>query len=343
MRNRAVRNAVDKVRSNLENSSTPVRVGIGVNSAGNQVVEVRIIKPSSDTTPSPGAEISTSLPDHVSAEVGRGKGKSPETFQNIPVKSTSISYEPLVCDEKQTWFYTDSYSEIPGGVAIDASDGDTIEAGTTATPVYNEGNGRYEMLTAGHVFEDNAGQVRNSVYQPCVPSGMDGSYVTHEYDNITYIKDYDGDGEEGSARYSVNTVDAGTFLPENSKSTDYSLADQNGGTDEIIGGYWSWEKIEQGVSFLEMHHQGSFSGDYTGVIEFADQQAKWFATDTGGNPGDSGGAVFSPNSSNNLNDVNIAGPISSRVDFDNDGEEDNSGTGTFALERILSELNLSFI
>lgn len=343
-RNRAVRNAADNLRSKFGKGSERLRVGIGTNSAGKQVVEVRYSLAEVDS--SQVVDSLNSLPDTVSAEVGRGKGRSPERFENIPVRTRGAFYQPQACDNPGS--YDANYTEVPGGAMATFKEGGTFGTeggtGTTATPVYSNDRSEYVMLTAGHNFEDpDISDTLVDVHQPCEAEGdICGSHIQHgDAPDYKMYADYDGNGVEGWTRYSMSNLDAGTFSPVNGHSTEYSLADRGSGYDELIGGYLSMETIEQGVGTINMTKQGTTTGRKKGVIEYVDTSAKWFATEAYTEFGDSGGPHFTYESSNNLDDVNIAGVHSVRVFHD--GSDQDIGSGAYALERILSEYNLSFI
>jgi hypothetical protein len=201
-------------------------------------------------------------PETVSGSVGSGDKQ--ETRSDIPVVVRQRTVE-------QQAYYDGKYRPVPGGCQIEDAYDDDI--GTLCTPSWDDDNGEYVLVTAGHITE---GETDHPTHQP---------YQSQYYDY------YIGYSDKG---YAASDFDAATIRLASDVDYYYWMAGSDAGTySESIYGTLGWDTIKDHEEDTGYHLslQGRTTGRNSGHIEVTySDKTFWIDVDSDG--GDSGGTHF---------------------------------------------------
>lgn len=330
VRVKAAQKASRAVTRSLRSSFDAPLVGAGVttNDAGRKEVLVTRRRPAdvdpADLPTDLGA-VRDALPDAVSATVGSGRDAA--TVTDIPVRAEDWSLEFHDFDGE--------YRPVPGGCKMQGGTG----VGTFTQPVYNEDQGRTEMLTAGHVVDDGS-----DVWQPESNCGLFtcdptiGTISTHEFNHNDTTIDVDGDGDGDDVL--LTSVDGGTCDLDSDVDSTYQLAEAD--ADQYwadVTGIWTWDSIEMAEDDgTSVNLQGYVSGLSFGDIMYTDSANEWFVDTAASQSGDSGGPFYHYEGNS---EVTTVGVVSAGVDTDGDDTFDD-GTSGNGITKIFDHLNLRF-
>lgn len=271
--------------------------------------------------------LETLLPSAIKGTARDDQNKEWRT-EKLPVIVQEVNRAPQSC---KRYYYTDDYTDIPGGAKIDCS-GEQLQApkGTICTPAYDNDSDTRRMLTAGHNLEPN-GDDNQNIYQP-------GN------------SDFDVDGKQvnSKTRFDGLHKDHGLVKAPNQTGEDkyaYRLASDDGGykQDMYIDGITSWMtlKYHEGDQDYTIHRQGARTGTHTGYITGILTDGKRIKTSMVSASGDSGGPYYRVSENfDGTKSVSIAG-MHNYGDPDSTCSDLKSGASGHSITFLEEELNLT--
>lgn len=216
------------------------------------------------------------LPDTVAGTAGEGEYRT--TIDDIPVtiETEEISLSPQTgpSDTGPGNYYNYQYRPVPGGSVLQWG-GAGGSYGTGGTPVHDGNNADYNLVTAGHVIQDE------DMFQP----------ETDSNDQIgTRIDDERNDPPGAGPGF-----DAGVI---NLDVDTYHQFAGNGGDDtywndvHIFGTVGRDELVDSENGNYDLRRRGSRTGMETGTLGDVYDDSHAFDTSADENDGDSGGPHF---------------------------------------------------
>lgn len=201
-------------------------------------------------------------PATVTGSVGSGDHRETRSGISVAVRQRTV---------EQQAYYAGKYRPVPGGCQVEDEYDDDI--GTVCTPAWDNDNGEYVMVTAGHLTE---GETDHDIHQPHWS---------------TYAGNYIGGSDKGWAE---SDFDAATVPLASDVDHSYQMAGSDAGTySEHIYGTLGWDTIKdhEGDTSYHLSLQGRTTGRNSGYIDVANSdQTFWIDVDSDG--GDSGGTHF---------------------------------------------------
>lgn len=208
------------------------------------------------------------LPATVAGQAGAGDNA--EVVEDIPVRVDRIT------DVRPTSEYFDyKYRPVPGGCKMDP-DG-SLSPGTTCTPAYDNDEGKYVMLTAGHNVDFTWGI---DVYQP--DDGSSSNFIGSSDQNGTSYDNCDN-LDWDAAEIELDGVDHKYAIAGDESGSDY---------DYPIYGIVTWDTVKDWTDCdPEIFHQGKTSGRTKTCVDKA-RSNKTIQYEDPPSGGDSGGPIF---------------------------------------------------
>lgn len=264
-------------------------------------------------------ELKALVPDTVSGVVGKDEYRVEieDIPTNIMRRSIPAGYTPLDTagilshgdssgGARSDYHYDYEYRPIPGGCSV--GNIDTDEAGTAATPAYDNQVEEYVLTTVCHLNNGNEGD----------------DITQHAWNGQVGLSD--------KCAFSQNDMDAATIQIKTDKhgnyDSKYAFAEDDGTyTLTEIYGVLAWDTIKdnEGNSSYNMQWRGSKSG-HTGDTHIVETNTdKYFWVNQSPEQGDSGGPMYHVKFSGGNGRAYISGIVAQGTDGDDDGDADCGG------------------